>query len=77
MSLTPPPFTLTWAGKHLPDLHTPAALPLRETFAPLTFTPPYPLIPNAHYRGDNLPALTRLLPDGWAWRFRLIHSEPP
>jgi DNA modification methylase len=77
MSLTSPPFTLTWAGKHLPDLHTPAALPLRETFAPFTFSPPYPLTANALYHGDNLPVLTRLLADGWAGRFRLIYADPP
>ena len=32
---------------------------------------------NAIYYGDNLPALARLLVDGWAGRFRLIYADPP
>ena len=106
MIATQPQVTLTWANKHTPDPPAPAALTLREPFAPLGGTAPHEGVRavqeqelhegvrsrtracgldeetaspahNAIYYGDNLPALARLLADGWAGRFRLIYADPP
>ncbi len=81
---------LSWPGKRPPAPGVPAQPRLVETFEPYRFasgvnvtaatTPlascPSPL-PNALYRGDNLPILAHLLDSGLDGKVRLIYADPP